>query len=250
MYDYQRKYVTALTKQLPPGSVFPAAPRSVLMHPPSTIKSQPLRQGPFLLQPAPRIIEGSLGGDATDITYLAFGTDDDDPEDDEKDTERLGIVLVAYQDGKVDLFLDVEKVEARWNIKQVRPISIPSDTCDLTLVKFSGPDLPMLAVYETIDFGLVSTLNYLPTIPSNPTSLLDLLSNNHPTFLLDPLHDDTVYVYHDFGVHALDVAPVLQSLTSALRTDDEDESVLKEGLQQSVMSSVQPILNTFSAERR
>lgn len=250
VYDYQRKYVTALTKQLPPGTVFSAAPRSVPMHPPSTIKSQPLRQGPFLLQPAPRIIEGSFGGDATDITYLAFGTDDDDPEDDGKDTERLGIVLVAYQDGKVDLFLDVEKVEARWNIKQVRSISIPSDTHDLTLVKFSDPDLPMLAVYETIDFGLVSTLNDLPTIPSNPTSPLDLLSNNHPTFLLDPLHDDTVYVYHDFGVHALDVAPVLQSLTSALRTDDEDESVLKEGLQQSVMSSVQPILNTFSAERR
>ena len=108
----------------------------------------------------------------------------------------------------------------------------------------------MLAVYETIDFGLVSALNDLPTIPSNPTPLLDLLSNNHPTFLLDPLHDDTVYVYHDFGVHALDVAPVLHSLTSALRTDDEDESVLKAGLQQSIISNVQPILNTFSVERR
>ena len=122
VYDYQRKYVTALTKQLPPGAGFSAASRSVLMHPPSTIKPQPLRQGPFLLQPAPRMIEGSFGGDATDITYLAFGTDGDDLEDDGKDTERLGIVLVAYQDGKVDLFLDVEKVEARWNIKQVRSI--------------------------------------------------------------------------------------------------------------------------------
>ena len=121
VYDYQRKFVTALTKQLPPGTVFPAAP--VLMHPPSTIKSQPLRQGPFLLQPAPRIIEGSLGGDATDITYLAFGADDDDFEDDGRDTERLGVVLVAYQDGKVDVFLDVEKVEARWNTKQVMDIS-------------------------------------------------------------------------------------------------------------------------------
>lgn len=108
----------------------------------------------------------------------------------------------------------------------------------------------MLAVYETIDFGLVSTLNDLPTVPSNSTPLLDLLSNNHPAFLLDPLHDDTVYVYHAFGVHVIDVAPVLQSLTSALRTDDEDESVLKTGLQKSVMSNVQPILNTFSVERR
>jgi nucleoporin NUP82 len=108
----------------------------------------------------------------------------------------------------------------------------------------------MLAVYETIDFGLVSTLNDLSTVPSNSISLLDLLHNNHPTFLPDPLHDDTVYVYHAFGVHALDVAPVLQSLAAALRTDDEDESVLKAGLEKSVMTNVQPILNTFSVERR
>lgn len=108
----------------------------------------------------------------------------------------------------------------------------------------------MLAVYETIDFGLVSTLNSLSTVPSNSTPLLDLLSYNHPTFVLDPLHDDTVYVYHAFGVHVLDVAPVLQSLTSALRTDDENESVLKAGLQKSVMSNVQTVLNTFSVERR
>jgi nucleoporin NUP82 len=108
----------------------------------------------------------------------------------------------------------------------------------------------MLAVYETIDFGLVSTLKDLSTVPPNSTPLLDLLHSNHPTFLLDPLHDDTVYVYHALGVHALDVASVLQSLSSALRTDDEDESVLTEGLQKSVMTNVQPILNTFSVERR
>ena len=108
----------------------------------------------------------------------------------------------------------------------------------------------MLAVYETIDFGLVSTLKDLSPLPPDSASLLDLLHSNYPIFLLDPLHDDTVYVYHAFGVHALDVAPVLQSLTSALRTDDEDESVLKAGLEKSVISNVQPILNTFSVERR
>jgi nucleoporin NUP82 len=29
------------------------------------------------------------------------------------------VILVAFQDGKVDLCLDVEKVEARWELKQV-----------------------------------------------------------------------------------------------------------------------------------
>ena len=111
--------MTALVKQLPSGTVYPSASRPVLIHPPTTIKAAPLRQGPFLLQPSPRILDGSEGGDATDITYLTFGTEDDDPEDDVRDTEHLGVVLVSYQDGKVDLFLDVEKVEARWDTKQV-----------------------------------------------------------------------------------------------------------------------------------
>lgn len=82
-----------------------------------TIKSQPMRQGPFLLQPSPRSLEDSEGGDATDIAYLAFIRDDDD--EDAGETERLGIVIVTHQDGKVDVCLDVEKVEARWESKQV-----------------------------------------------------------------------------------------------------------------------------------
>lgn len=64
------------------------------------------------------MIEGSEGGDATDITYLAFGADDD--ADGEGETERLGVVLITYQDGKVDVCLDVEKTEARWENKQAR----------------------------------------------------------------------------------------------------------------------------------
>lgn len=120
VYDYQQKYVSALLRQLPSGTVFPATSRAVSMHPPTYVKVQPARQGPFLLQPEPRLLEGSEGGDATDIVYLAFGTDyDDDSEGEGNPTEHLGIVTVAYQDGKVDLFLDVEKVEARWDIKSV-----------------------------------------------------------------------------------------------------------------------------------
>jgi nucleoporin NUP82 len=87
------------------------------MHPPTTMKLKPLRQGPFLLQPSPRTLDGSEGGDATDITYLSFGEAHD--EDSENETERLGVIVVVFQDGKVDVCLDVEKVEARWENKQV-----------------------------------------------------------------------------------------------------------------------------------
>ncbi|CAA7259542.1 unnamed protein product [Cyclocybe aegerita] len=231
VYDYQRKYVNALVKQLPPGTVFPAPSRPVAVYPPTTIKAQPLRQGPFLLQPSPRLLEGSEGGDATDIAYLAFGTDDEDSTDDVRDTEHLGIVLVSYQDGKIDLFLDVEKVEARWDIKQT-----------------SSRELPMLAVYESIDLGLISMLNEV-TVDSKTKSMLDLLRANHPVLLVDPLHDDMVYVYHAFGVHALDISPVLQSLSAALKEESEDESILEKSLGKSTATNVRPLLNTFSVER-
>lgn len=126
VYDYQHKYVNALLKQLPPGTVFPATSQSVLMHPPTTIKARPSRQGPFLLQPAPRILEGSDACDATDIAYLAFGADEEtDRVEAGSETEHLGIVMVAYQDGKVDLCLDVEKVEARWEVKNVCTFTAP-----------------------------------------------------------------------------------------------------------------------------
>lgn len=120
IYDYQHKYVTALVKQLPPGTVFPSSSRRVSLHPPTTIKLPPLRQGPFLLQPSPIILQDSEGGDATDIAYLAFRTDSDQIDEDEVDPEHIGAILVSYQDGKVDLLLDVEKVEARWDHKHVR----------------------------------------------------------------------------------------------------------------------------------
>ncbi|KAG2369934.1 hypothetical protein BDR07DRAFT_1387385 [Suillus spraguei] len=182
LYDYQRKYVTTLLKQLPAGTVYPAISRSFSMHPPMTIKSQPMRQGPFLLQPSPRSLEDSEGGDATDIAYLAFIRDDDD--EDAGETERLGILIVTHQDGKVDVCLDVEKVEARWESKGDK-----------------SQDLPMLAVYECIDLGLISMLKQTSPLSSG-TPALDLLQANRPILLMDPIHDDTVYVYHAFGVHS------------------------------------------------
>lgn len=231
LYDYQRKYVTTLLKQLPAGTVYPAISRSFSMHPPMTIKSQPMRQGPFLLQPSPRSLEGSEGGDATDIAYLTFIRDDDDDED-AGETERLGIVIVTHQDGKVDVCLDVERVEARWESKGDK-----------------SQDLPMLAVYECIDLGLISMLKQTSPLSSG-TSVLDLLQANRPVLLMDPIHDDTVYVYHDFGVHVLDFGDLLQCLTNGLRADDDDGVALNQALQKLAGTHVVPLVNTYSVDRR
>jgi nucleoporin NUP82 len=79
---------------------------------------------------------------------------------------------------------------------------------------------------------------------------LGLFQGNHPVFLADPIHDDTVYVYHAFGVHTLHLGPLLQSLALALRTGDDDGTALSAALQKSAGTAVTPILTTFSVERR
>lgn len=246
IYDYQQKYVSALLRELPSGTVFPATSRAVSLHPPTNIKSPPTRQGPFLLQPEPRILEGSDGGDATDIAYLVFGIESDDDDDSEREgnpTEHLGIIIVAYQDGKVDLYLDVEKVEARWDGTHVCGKSSRSYMCAHESLQELICDLPMLAVYETIDLGIFSTIN------SITDGCLDLLQANHPVLLLDPIYDDILYVYHAFGVHALHIGSVLRHLGIALREADDD-AALSEALQNPVETFVQPLLTTFSVERR
>ena len=122
LYSYQHKYVTALLKQLPAGTAWPGTSRLVSMHPPNTFKATRARQGPFLLPPAPRHLEYSEGGDATDIAYVSSGGDT--AEDVEEEVEQLGLVLVTYQEGQVDVFCDVEKVEARWDVGQVRYLGL------------------------------------------------------------------------------------------------------------------------------
>ena len=45
------------------------------------------------------------------------------------ETEKLGIVMIAYQDGKVDVCLDVDKVEARWEKKTVSSVPVFISRC-------------------------------------------------------------------------------------------------------------------------
>lgn len=107
----------------------------------------------------------------------------------------------------------------------------------------------MLAVYECIDLGLISMLKQTSPLSSG-TAILDLLQANHPVLLMDPIHDDTVYVYHAFGVHVIDFGDLLQCLTNGLRADDDDGVALNQALQKSAGTHVVPLLNTYSADRR
>ena len=107
----------------------------------------------------------------------------------------------------------------------------------------------MLAVYESIDLGLISMLRG-PSTASSENDVLELLQANHPLLLRDPIHEDRVYVYHAFGVHALEFGELLQCLAIALRADDEEATSLCQTLEQSPFTHVTAMLNTFSIQRK
>ncbi|EJD01179.1 uncharacterized protein FOMMEDRAFT_110790 [Fomitiporia mediterranea MF3/22] len=236
IYNYQRKYVNALLKQLPPGSTISSTSQSVPIRAPRSCPGRPLRQGPFLLQPSPPELKDSPGGYATDIAYLTLGSafsGPDDQSDDEASSlssERLGVLLVAFQDGRVDVYLDLEKVEAKWDTDSSKsPTASP----------------PALTAYETIDLAIVSSV--LSTSDSSNTTGLQLIEGNHLTFYADPIHDDTIYAYHAFGVHVLNLNAIFENLAAAMK--EEDENVLKDTMQHSTNTTVQPILVTYSVEQ-
>ena len=111
----------------------------------------------------------------------------------------------------------------------------------------------MLATYESIDLGTVTTLKKASTSLRGQT-LLDLIQGNHPVFQLDPIHEDTLYVYHAFGVHALQLRSLLKSLASVLRDGNDSEanssSGLEAGLENVKNTEVLPVLLTFSVEQQ
>jgi nucleoporin NUP82 len=103
----------------------------------------------------------------------------------------------------------------------------------------------MLAVYETIDLGLIEVLS--ATQPSS----LNLIQNNYPVFLPDPIHGDTVYVYHNFGVHAIHLYKMLRALSNALHSVSSGaENALLAAIRSPASAEVQTIVTTFSVERR
>ena len=122
------------------------------------------------------------------------------------------------------------------------------------MLSLQGTDreLPMLATYESIDLGIVSTLAKASN--SDLTPLLDLIQGNHPVFHPDPIYNDTVYIYHAFGVHALYLGPVVKSLAAILHEDDDHKTENGDAeralMRATKKAQVQPVLLTFSVEQK
>ncbi|KAK4051279.1 hypothetical protein OIO90_004760 [Microbotryomycetes sp. JL221] len=228
-----------------------------------------LVQGPLFMQPEPvdldleSVLRGNESNNddddedddgedsATDICYVNFNGstevdafDDDETEQDQSDStsttqEGFGALLLSFKSGRVDVCLELEKIEARWGQMQSQQAlvkrsgrqrskggyGIDDDDED---ERDDGMETPTLVVYETIDLGLVDLVNNHQT-----TSSRQALRSNWPTIVKDPLYNDTVYVKHNFGTHCLCFSSWLETLLPLVQgTNAKDESEVDQSMEQ------------------
>ncbi|GAA5974148.1 hypothetical protein JCM11641_003465 [Rhodosporidiobolus odoratus] len=252
--------------------------RSVRIVAPSRSDFTPSLQGPFLLQPAPAEIDNGAESRACDIAYLQYAAPSPAQEGKEGAAAGggIGVLALAYSDGKVDLCIEVEKVEARWVGEESLHAGAAAGARSTSLVLARsrrggfGLDeeedaeeaddedglegLPTLAVYETIDLGLADEVN-----PSNSDEgekeVARALEDNHPTFVRDPLYPDTLYLHHALGVHCLLLSPWLTELASAtmeMDGEEEDEEKLQKEVEKTLKGQVPTevlwVLKTLSSD--
>lgn len=111
-YSLQLKYLHAMLDQHPSrneGSVEEVPEYVSIQTSDGSSRMRLARQGPFLLQPSPIELDGSEESLATDIMCRRIS----DPS--HADLAPVDCVLIAYSDGKVDVCIDVEKVEPGWS---------------------------------------------------------------------------------------------------------------------------------------
>ncbi|ORX91102.1 hypothetical protein K493DRAFT_287243 [Basidiobolus meristosporus CBS 931.73] len=171
---------------------------------PKSVRAQPLVQGPYLLQPAPvEISDDDI--EASDLLYV--------------DADPVGILAIAFGDGKIDICLEVEPVTAQWDVGQ-----------DL----IEDEELPVLAVYESINLGLIDTFG-----EKDPSEQSSMSIQNHPSLVLDPVYPDTFYCFHEAGAHSIVTKAWQEELQKASQTDD-----LSHFLKKNIPSEVYWIVNT------
>ena len=176
------------------------------------------RQGPFLLQPAPQELDGEIEEKANDIAYIHYSPTSTPGSMERSDSATLGVFMVSYNDGKIDICVEVEKVEARW--AEGKSLRVEES-------------LPTLVVYETIDLGLLSTLRTsLPT--AAPSTIAEIIENNWTTIAKDSLYSDTLYIHHSLGAHCLLLSNWLDELASSVASPEEDAGILQNEVERSL----------------
>ncbi|KAM0788026.1 hypothetical protein ACM66B_006225 [Microbotryomycetes sp. NB124-2] len=240
-------------------------------------------QGPLLMQPEPiefegldEVVEDWEEDQATSLQYVSYDGSSAVSSNVEEagGGVSIGALVVAFKSGRVDVCVEVEKVEARWvttmrtrdsdrsrqrsSGKKTRvggrrggygarsDDDSDSDEDDLE----DGVDAPTLLVYETIDLGLLDIVRN----KQDPIVEKAALARNHPVIASDSLYNDTVYVHHAFGAHCLCFGPWLESFfgvfkstttTGSVNEDDDVEKQVERVVKEQRMTDVVWILQTL-----
>lgn len=234
LYSQQLQYVNSLVRQL---AATPAATldgddsldvdlaqlatssRPVPVRPPAAFTSSrrpPAPQGPFLLQPEPADLENGADSRACDLVHVQYRgkTSGNEKEESLPPGDGIGLLVVSFSDGKVDLCMEVEKVEANW--------STGDDSYDASLrIADDGESSgPSLLVLESIDLGLAREV-----APEADADRVErALATNWSTIVRDPLYDDTLYVHHAYGAHCLVLSQWLDELVPVLAGDEAEDA--------------------------
>nr|CAG8564606.1 12144_t:CDS:10 [Entrophospora candida] len=137
---------------------------------PANIQNDLLLQGPFSMRPNPLELSHHPF-DASDIIYL--------------NTQPTSVIVIASSNGRLDIFLEVDKIEAFWEIQGLNEFI----------------DSPVLLLYESIDLGFIKS--FVTPTSNSPFSSKITTSLNHPVLLEDPQYKDMFYVCNFAGVHAI-----------------------------------------------
>ncbi|BGP13210.1 hypothetical protein JCM10213v2_001129 [Rhodosporidiobolus nylandii] len=273
-YNLQLQYVNSLVRQVSSSSARATAEddspalsfdedEPVRIVAPSRADFTPALQGPFLLQPAPAELDNGAETRACDLAYVSYSASVSSGGGGEASQEEgpgIGVLAVAYSDGKVDLCLEVEKVEARWAAEQPSSRangSVGAGAMVLSRSRRGGfglnadedesdgehtdaEDLPTLAVYETIDLGLADELNPSGS-EAGEEAVASGLADNHLTLVRDALYPDTLYAHHALGAHCLVLSPWLEALAAATHDEGnveaEDETKRQREVEKSVKAA-------------
>ncbi|CED82201.1 Nucleoporin Nup88 [Phaffia rhodozyma] len=216
-YHAQKQWIDQLIRQIPSADIEDASDEETSGEP-VEVKLEDMKgslkrtavQGPFLFDPPPKEIddeegEEDLTGSATDLFMVGLGEDGTAEEEIGKKGEVLGVLGIVWKDGRVDVCLEVEKMEGVWSGGK-------------TVISESNPTL---SVYESITL--------LPSPRSLPSSLRTALRATSPSFFVDPLYEDTVYVHHALGVHCIVMKSWMGPLGRALGLEDEDKREVELG---------------------
>ncbi|CAG8564149.1 33817_t:CDS:10 [Racocetra persica] len=205
-YRRQFEWMSAIYKQI--GN---SDSNKVVFSPPAIGRQSIQLQGPYFIQPTPWELSAHMT-DASDIICLG--------------TQPVNVIVIAFNNGRVDVCLEVDRVEALWKIDGALDI-----------------DNPTLILYECIDLGFIKNF----VVPTSWRSQRITNSMNNPSLVQDPFYADTFYVYHFAGVHGIVLKGWLDDLNEIMK-NVEDEMAMEDFLKKNRKSDVNWIAGTLPSD--